>query len=81
MARTAGEVTVMQVVGFDARADQGAEQLLQRVGAVVHALQKHGLRQEGDAGAGQAPEGGKGDGGQFLRMVGVDYDEDGGAHV
>ena len=53
-----GEIAVVQIIGLHPGADQRAEQGFQRVRIGVHAFQQHGLRQERDAGAVQAAEGG-----------------------
>ena len=65
-------VELVQVVGLDAGREHGAEQGLQRRGAVVDAAQQHGLAQQRHAGAAQAGEGGVRRGRELARVVGVE---------
>ncbi len=71
------EVGVVEVVGLDARLQEGAHQVGEGVDVVVDAGEQDGLAQQRYAGVNKARAGGAGGRRQFARMVAVHGDVNG----
>ena len=73
MACTRGKITLVEVVGLDPSAHQGAEELFQQLGLVVYTPEKYTLREDGDPSPDEGPQGGERGGTEFS--VGIDVDD------
>src|SRR5580700_2162053 len=76
MAGAAGEIGMVQVIGFDPHRDETAEQRLQHGSVIIDPAQQHALRQDWNPGTDEPPDSLTYLRGQFARMIGVDHDID-----